>query len=92
MKAKISVLIFTVVFLLSMVQLVIAHNLATSGEEVRLLETQISLLEKENNKLSAEINQMASLAQIAGEAEKLGLTKATHVLRLTPEIPVAMNR
>lgn len=92
MKIKISVIIFTIVFLLSMVQLVIAHNLATAGEKVRLLETQISLLEKENNKLSAEISQTASLARIAGEAEKLGLTKATQVLRLTPEIPVAMNR
>lgn len=92
MKTKISIIIFTIVFLLSMVQLVIAHNLATSGEKVRLLEAQINLLEKENNKLSVEINQTASLARIAGEAERMGLTKATHVLRLTPEIPVAMNR
>lgn len=92
MKTRISIIIFMIVFLLSLIQLIISHNLATSGEKVRLLETEISLLEKENNKLSAEINQIASLSRIASEAEKMGLTKATQVLRLTPEIPVAMSR
>lgn len=86
------IIILVMVIFLSLVQLFISHNLATSGEKVRSLETEISLLERENNKLSAEINQMASLSRIANEAEKMGLIEAARVLRLTPEIPVAMSR
>lgn len=85
------IVILVVVIFLSLVQLFISHNLATSGERVRSLEAEIDLLEKENNQLSAEINQIASLSRIANEAEKMGLTKATQVLHLTPEIPVAMS-
>lgn len=85
------IVILVVVIFLSLVQLFISHNLATSGERVRSLEAEIDLLEKENNRLSAEINQIASLSRIANEAEKMGLTKATQVLHLTPEIPVAMS-
>lgn len=92
MKPKLLAIIVVTILSLSLIQLVISHNLATSGEEVRSLEAEISFLERENNKLSAEINKIASLSRIATEAEKMGLTKATHVLHLTPEIPVAMNR
>lgn len=91
MKPKLLAIIIFIILSLSLIQLVISHRLATSGEQVRLLETEISSLEKENNKLSAEINQIASLSRIASEAEKMGLIKATIVLRLTPEIPVAMS-
>ena len=91
MKSKLLAIIIVTILSLSLIQLVISHRLATSGEKVRLLEAEISLLERENNRLSAEINQIASLSRIASEAEKMGLTKATQVLRLTPEIPVAMS-
>lgn len=91
MKQKLLVIITVVIFGLSLAQLVISHRLATSGEQVRLLEVKIEQLEKENNRLSAEINAVASLSRIAAEAEKMGLVKATRVLHLTPEIPVAMG-
>ena len=92
MKPKLLGIVIVIILLLSLIQLVISHGLATSGEQVRLLEAEITSLERENNKLSAEINQVASLSRITAEAEKMGLIKATHVLRLTPEIPVAMSR
>ena len=92
MKPKILIAIFSVVFFLSLTQLIISHNLATAGEKVRTLEAEINRLEKENAVLASEINKTASLSRIAVEAEKIGLSRATHVFHLTPEIPVAMNR
>lgn len=91
MKPKLLAVISATILSLSLIQLVISHNLATSGEKVRSLEAEISFLEKENNRLSVEINKIASLSRIAAEAEKMGLVRATRVLHLTPEIPVAMS-
>lgn len=92
MKSKLFITIIIVVVFLSLVQLFISHNLATAGGKVRTLEAEIKRLEKENAILASEINKTASLSRIVVEAEKIGLSKATHVFHLIPEVPVAMNR
>jgi len=92
MKSRLSIIIIGIVIFLSLVQLVISHSLATTGEKVRQLELKATQLEKENAVLTEEINKTGSLSRIAKEAEKLGLVKATQVLHLTPEIPVAQAR
>jgi len=91
MKKKMPIFIICVVIILSLVQLVISHNLATAGEEVRQLETKEAQLEQENSALTAEINKTASLSRIAERAKNLGLVKATTVLHLTPQIPFALK-
>lgn len=90
-RSKLLFLIVGLVVILSLTQLVISHNLATTGEKVRQLELQADQLEEENATLTAEINKIGSLARITEEAQKLGLVKATRVLHLTPEIPVALK-
>ncbi|TSC54406.1 MAG: hypothetical protein LiPW31_130 [Microgenomates group bacterium LiPW_31] len=90
-RSKLLFLIVGLVVILSLTQLVISHNLATTGEKVRQLELQADQLEEENATLTAEINKIGSLARITEEAQKLGLVKATQVLHLTPEIPVALK-
>ena len=90
-RSKLLFLIVGLVIILSLTQLVISHNLATTGETVRQLELQADQLEEENATLTAEINKIGSLARITEEAQKLGLVKATQVLHLTPEIPVALK-
>jgi len=90
-RSKLLFLIVGLVIILSLTQLVISHNLATTGEKVRQLELQADQLEEENATLTAEINKIGSLAKITEEAQKLGLVKATQVLHLTPEIPVALK-
>lgn len=90
-RSKLLFLIVGLVVILSLTQLVISHNLATTGEKVRQMELQADQLEEENATLTAEINKIGSLARITEEAQKLGLVKATQVLHLTPEIPVALK-
>lgn len=91
MKPKLSIIIIGIVIFLSLVQLVISHNLATTGEKVRQLEFQAAQLEKENAALTTEINKNGSLSRITEEAQNLGLVKITKILHLTPEIPVALK-
>lgn len=91
-KPKLIFLIVTLVLLLAGMQLVMAHCLATTGEQMRQLEDKANLIGKENQLLSEEINKMGSLNQIASEAGKLGLVKANNFLNLTPQIPVALEK
>jgi cell division protein FtsL len=91
-KPKLIYLIVTLVLLLAGLQLVMAHCLATTGDQMRQLEDKASLIEKQNQLLSEEINKMGSLNRIATEAGKLGLVKANNFLNLTPQIPVALEK
>lgn len=91
-KSKLFYLIVTLVLLLAGLQLVMAHCLATTGEQMRQLEDKANLIEKENQLLSEEINKMGSLNRIASEAGKLGLMKAGNFLNLTPQVPVALEK
>lgn len=91
-RPKLIYLIVTLVLLLAGLQLVMAHCLATTGDQMRQLEDKASLIEKENQLLTEEINKMGSLNRIASEAGKLGLVKADNFLNLTPQVPVALER
>jgi len=92
LRGKLIYLIVTLVLLLAGMQLVMAHCLATTGEQMRQLEDKASLIQKENQLLSEEINKMGSLNRIASEAGKLGLVKANNFLNLTPQVPVALEK
>jgi len=91
-KTGLIFILISLVLLLSLVQLVISHHLATAGERVRQLEKKASQIEQENRRLQKEISQMGSLAKISSEAEKLGLEKSIQVLHLTPQLPVALKK
>jgi cell division protein FtsL len=91
-KIKLIHLIIILVLFLAGLQLIMAHCLATTGEQMRQLEEKASLIKKENQLLSEEINKMGSLNRIASEAGKLGLVKANNFLSLTPQVPVALEK
>jgi cell division protein FtsL len=91
MKKRMPILIVCIVIVLSLIQLLISHSLATDGEKLRQVEERTSQLEQENKVLQGEINKDASLARIAQRAQDLGLVKTTTVLHLTPQIPVALK-
>lgn len=90
-KPKLIFLVGVVLLILSSVQLIISHNLATAGETVRQLELKNSQLEEENRILSDEISKMGSLARISSEAKRIGLIKTTQVVHLPSEVPVALR-
>jgi cell division protein FtsL len=84
-------LVAFLVLALFFIQLVIAYNLATQGEELRELELKTQQLERDNLALADEIGQAGSLSRITKEAEKLGMSKISQILNLTSQIPVALG-
>lgn len=85
-------IIVGLIFVLSLIQLFISHHLATAGETVKKLEMQASALEQENALFKEEISKEGSLSKISQEAEKLSLVRASKILYLTSQIPVALER
>ncbi len=84
--------IFTLIFFLFLTQLIVSHRLATAGEKVKALEVKTNNLSQKNTLLREEISKMGSLSRVSSEAAKLGLERATQVLHLTPQIPVALGQ
>ena len=85
-------LIFALIFILFSAQLIVSHRLATAGETVKKLEIEAERLSQENILLKEKIDRMGSLSRISSEAARLGLSRASQVLHLTPQIPVALGK
>lgn len=65
--------VFILVALLGAVQLVLANEMSSEGQEIRKLEGQRSLLEDEIRALEKEVAFLGSLVRIEEVAEDLGL-------------------
>lgn len=91
MRVKLSFIIGSLVLILAIIQLVVAHRLATLGEVVHLCENKAVQLEQENLKMAEGISQVGSLSKISLRAEELGFVHANKVVHLTPQIPVALK-
>jgi len=91
-KHQLTFIVITLVLILSLVQLLISHRLATTGEVVKKLEIRASQVEKENAFLEEEISQKGSLSEVSQKAEQLGLVRTSSILYLTSQIPVALGR
>lgn len=91
-RLSLTPIIISLVLFLVFVQLVIAHRLATRGEQLRQLEIKARQLEEENSILVKEINQAGSLSRITQEAKNSGFVRANQILHLTPQIPVALGK
>ncbi|HUV42385.1 MAG TPA: hypothetical protein VMY36_00545 [Patescibacteria group bacterium] len=90
-KINLPALIIILVIALALGQLLLTHRLATDGEMVKEFELNAARLEDKNEILRQEITQLGSLREVAQKAEKLGFVHNSHLLHLTPELPVAMN-
>lgn len=78
---KVKIIFIFVVLLTSLVftQLVFANNLATDGEKLAQVQSQISLLENENTTLKAEIAKASSLTGLHTKAQDLGFKKPSEL-------------
>ena len=61
-------------------QLVFANKLATDGEKLAEIESQIKNLKGENANLKVEIAKQSSLAAISKKAQNLGFSKPSEVI------------
>ena len=90
-KIKILPLIITIVVVLAGVQLVISHQLATAGEEVRQLEKETQVIGEENRLLLEEVSQIGTLSKISLQAAEMGLVRTTQVIHLGSQTPLALK-
>ena len=83
---------FWLVVSLTLVQIFVAHQIATAGKQVSELEVRAENLRAENNRLKEIISQQGSLVVVRERAQNLGFKPAKDIFYLTSEIPVALNR
>lgn len=75
--------------LLSFFQLVLANRLASLGREVSKIEEQAASLEEANLLLENQQSTLSSLGRVNRDSAKLGLSKSSSFVFITPQTPVA---
>lgn len=79
-KVKLLVVLTGAVTALFFVQLVFANNLATDGQRLSEIETEIQRLEAENTTLMVKIAQESSLINLSKKAKDLGFAKPENLI------------
>jgi len=95
-KKKFSKISLTKLFLLTILflvvaQVVLSNSLATSGARLKALNEKIRQLELENQRLSSEIAQKASLTDILAKAKEKGFVREPKVVNLDRDGVVALK-
>ncbi|PIU02240.1 hypothetical protein COT66_01225 [Candidatus Shapirobacteria bacterium CG09_land_8_20_14_0_10_49_15] len=91
-EAKISILVLVVVasvLILAGIQLAIAHQLATTGGQIRAFEQETSQLQTANLQLGQVMREAGALAKVAERAQALGLKRNPIVVYLPAQVTVA---
>lgn len=74
---------------LSLVQVIVSHNISTTGMELGKLQEEISELKKKNAILHEQVLVESSLTHIASEAARMGFTDADSPLVFSDQTPLA---
>lgn len=80
------------VIALSLVQVVVASRLTTTGVDLAQVQTKLDSLEKENAVLSEKLLVLSSYNQIASKAGELGFVTKHDEYFLSPQVPVARKQ
>jgi hypothetical protein len=86
---KLLALIGSLVVVLAVVNIFASNGISTSGQKLKMLEKEKSLLEEENWQLEVAITEKQSLNHLSQEAEKLKLAPIQQVVNLTLTPPLA---
>lgn len=85
-------LLFLVAFLvviLGVFQVVISSQIATEGKGQKSLEEEKAKLLEENTFLKNELARLYSISSLEKKALEAGFVRASQVMYLTPQVPVA---
>lgn len=82
--------IFAIV-ILSIVQVVVANSISTTGIELGKIQAQIADLEKKNAVLHEQVLLSASLTEIASEAATMGFVPSQGQVVLSTPLPIALR-
>lgn len=81
--------ISSIIVCLSIVQVIVANSLSTTGIELAKLEDELKLYEKQNTLLREEVLIASSYTDIASKAEKLGFVEEKSRFFVTTSLPLA---
>lgn len=92
---KSSLILFTLIlsiFVLSLVKIFIANNVATSGIILSNVQDEVNMYKLENSEISAKLYALSSLTYINSKAQNLGYKEDFSQLVLTNQQPVAFKQ
>lgn len=79
-----------VLFLLGL-QIYLSNRLSTEGKNLQRLETEISTLWEENQKLKSETGEIVGLGKLSKIASEKGFIKNPKILNFKTDLPVALS-
>lgn len=81
--------LFTIIVCLSLVHIIVANILSTTGVELDLLQSELIKYHKENTLLREKVLMDTSLTKIASTAAELGFVDAKANIYLSENVPIA---
>lgn len=76
---------------ITIIKVVLASVLATTGSKITHIEEQRIAVEKQNILVKEKIASLGSLTRISEEASKIGFVKTGQMISLTFEVPIALR-
>lgn len=90
-KRLLIILLSFTFFFIGFLQLRYLHYLATSGEKLRIMQTETADLLKDVERLSEDLESAGRLASISYRAKEIGLSKNNNFLSLGLETAVVFG-
>lgn len=84
--------LFSIIMLLSVVQVVVSNRLSTTGLELAKMQEEMKLYKNENALLSERLLEASSLTQIASKAAELGFVEARSLIVVSAHVPIAAKQ
>lgn len=78
-----------IILALSLVQVVVANSISTTGIELGKIESEIAAYKKKNAVLHEQVLISSSLTNIASEASRLGFEESKSQLVVESPLPIA---
>ncbi len=78
-----------IILCLSLVQVVVANSISTTGIELGKIENEIAAYKKKNAVLHEQVLISSSLTNIASEASRLGFEESKSQLVVESPLPIA---
>ena len=80
-----------VIIALSIVQVVAANSISTTGIELSKLQDETTTLQKQNEVLHEQVLSLSSLTSIASRAASMGFTESKDTLVIAQPLPLAIK-
>ncbi|MBU4098514.1 hypothetical protein KJ980_02575 [Patescibacteria group bacterium] len=94
MKKPLLLIIFFIIFILSLsiIQVGTSSKLSTTGIELEEMQSQINKYKKENMILEEKVLENSALINISKKAKKLGFIQSRSQIYLSNTLPFALNQ